>query len=77
MYTFKDTRDPYEILPQLAGFAVRARYMQLRTAESNSRIAKDFRYEEIIPFLQECDFQRQIWSRVGTLIKDDWEMAKG
>lgn len=77
MYQFKTTRDPNQILPIISGFSVRARYMQLRTASSNSRVAKDFRYEEIMPFLQECEFQRQTWSRVGTLIKDDWEMAKG
>lgn len=77
MYKFKELADPHEILIKLSGFSVRARYMHQVTGASNSREAKDFRYEEIIPFLQECEYQRQIWSRIGTLIKDEWEMSKG
>jgi hypothetical protein len=77
MYKFKDIQDPREILPMIAAFSVRARYMSSVMASSDNREVKDFRYNEIIPFLQEAEFQRQLWSRMGTLIRDEWEMAKG
>jgi hypothetical protein len=51
--------------------------MSMITASQENRKLKDFRYEEILPFIQEADFQYKIWSRVGTLIKDEWDMAKG
>ena len=77
MYNFRQVGDPKEILIQLAAFSVRARYMSNVTASSDNRKLKDFRYEEIIPFIQEAEFQRQVWSRVGSLIRDEWDMAKG
>jgi hypothetical protein len=77
MYDFSKLRDPKEILIKLAAFSVRARYMSNVSASTDNRKLKDFRYEEIIPFLQETEFQRQTWSRVGTLIKDEWDMARG
>jgi hypothetical protein len=78
MYEFKKIKDPIVILPMISGFSVRARYIAaVAAASSQSRAIKDFRYEEVLPFLTEADNQRQLWSRVGTLIKDEWEMAKG
>jgi hypothetical protein len=77
MWTFQDIQDPKEILPMISAFSVRARFMSSAMAPKESRKAKDFRYEEIIPFLNECVFQDKIWSRMGTLVKDEWDMAKG
>ena len=78
MSEFNKLRDPVEILIKLSGYSVRARYMSsVAAASGDNREIREFRFEEIIPFLQEAEFQRQVWSRVGTLIKDEWEMSKG
>lgn len=77
MYEFKDLGDPHEILKILSGFSARARYICGLASTSNNRSIRDFKFEEATPFLQECEYQRQIWSRVGTLIKDEWDMTRG
>ena len=77
MYNFRNLADPQQILTRLSSMSSRARYMSIVTASQENRKLKDFRYEEILPFIQEADFQYKIWSRVGTLIKDEWDMAKG
>jgi|JI9StandDraft_1071089.scaffolds.fasta_scaffold01623_18 hypothetical protein len=77
MGQFRENGDPRDILPILSGFSARARFMSSKLAPYQSRDSRDFRFEEVHPFIAECEFQRQTWSRIGTLIKDDWDMSKG
>lgn len=78
MYKFRErSSDPKEILIEIASFSIRARYMCAICAQYDNRKMKDFKFEEALPFLQEAEFQRQTWSRIGSLIKDEWDMAKG
>lgn len=78
MYKFRElAENPREVLMQLSAYSVRARYMSAKCSQYDNRKLRDFKYEEAIPFLQEAEFQRQTWSRIGTLIKDEWDMSKG
>lgn len=78
MYQFRELAgNPREVLMQLSAYSIRARYMAAVCSQHDNRKLRDFKFEEVIPFLQEAEFQRQTWSRIGTLIKDEWDMAKG
>lgn len=75
MFEFSKNDDPLDALRKLSAMGSRARYMQAITSRSGSRFAKSFHYDEVNPFLDEVEMQFKIWSRVATLLKDEWEMT--
>lgn len=77
MGKFEQVDDPLYILKQISGFSARASYMNNLCASSKNRDLNEFKQNEIAPFLKEADFQFRIWSRVGALKTNEWEMAKG
>lgn len=77
MFGFKELGDPYEILRNLSAFSARASYMRSLCVRSKNREVMNFRQDELDPFIKETELQFRIWSRVGALVKDSWEMSKG
>ena len=77
MGTFKELDDPLRILKMISGYSARATYMNNKCASSNNRGLNEFKIDELTPFLKEADFQFRIWSRVGALKTNEWEIARG
>jgi hypothetical protein len=77
MGEFGNLDDPSRILKKLSGFSARATYMNNLIGSSKNRLLNDFKFEEIVPFLKETDFQFKIWSRVASINTSEWEMSKG
>lgn len=75
MYRFSEIADPLAILKKLSSMGARVRYMQFKLSRAGSRTAKNVLFDEINPFLEEVDLQFRIWSRVGALMKDEWEQT--
>lgn len=76
MFQFSDIEDPLYNLKRLSTMGARARYFQTVSSRSGNRTMKNFHYDEVVPFLEEVDFQYRTWSRIGSLAKDEWEMTQ-
>jgi hypothetical protein len=76
MGRFKDFEFPIEILRKLSAFSARARYIHNQIGSSKNRVLRDFKYEEVIPFLNEAEFQFKVWSRVVSINNLEWDMTK-
>lgn len=66
-----------EIFKDLAGFTARFSHIRSQIVRVESRNWQNFRTKEVDPFLDECDRQFKIWSRVFSVKTLDWEMTKG
>jgi len=65
-----------EIMKSLSGMSARAAYMRHVAAKHSSRAMKDSVKEEIDPFLKEVSQQFQIWSRIETVRKNEWDQSR-
>lgn len=77
MSKFCDLSDSYVILRKLSAFSARATYMNNLIGSSKNKQLTDFKFNEIISFLKECEFQFKIWSRMASIQVSEWEMTKG
>lgn len=77
MADFTNVNDPHAILKKLSAFSARATYMNNLIGSSKNRQLSEFKYEEIVPFLKENEFQFKVWSRIASITTSEWEMSKG
>ena len=77
MHQFSTIDDPGVILRKLSGFSARATFMNNLIGSSKNRLMTEFKFDEIIPFLKENEFQFKIWSRIASIHTSEWEMSKG
>jgi hypothetical protein len=77
MADFSNLNDSYIILRKISGFSARATYMNNLIGSSKNRQLTEFKFNEIVPFLKESEFQFKIWSRVASIHASEWEMTKG
>jgi hypothetical protein len=77
MSEFRNIDDSNIILKKISAFSSRATYMNNLIGSSKNRQLTEFRFNEIIPFLKETEFQFKIWSRVASIHASEWEMTKG
>jgi hypothetical protein len=77
MYGFREENNPIEIMKKLSAFSSRVSYMRNVAIRSSNKQVQSFRLEEIDPFLRETEFQFKVWSRVSSVVAQEWEMAKG
>lgn len=77
MYHFREENDPIGIMKKLSAFSSRVSYMRNVAIRSNNKMVQSFRLEEIDPFLRESDFQFKVWSRISSVMAQEWDMAKG
>jgi len=68
--------DPLYIMKRLSACTARASWMRNKLVRSGARNAKAFLSGEIDPFITECDRQFRTWSRVGALLRDEFEMTR-
>lgn len=66
-----------EVMVLLSGWHARATVMRAQASRSESRRANAFRTQEVDPFIEACDFQFRIWSRVQAFDSDEMRMARG
>lgn len=78
MFEFSQSDDSnIFILKKLSAFSARATYMNNLIGSSKNRQLTEFKFDEIIPFLKENEFQFKVWSRVASVNASEWEMTKG
>ena len=77
MADFGNVNDPNYILKKLSAFSARATYMNNLIGSSKNRQLTEFKFDEIVPFLKENEFQFKVWSRVASITTSEWEMSKG
>lgn len=68
------TRD---VMVFLSSWHARATVMRAQAVRSESRRANAFRTQEVDPFIEACDFQFRLWSRVQAFDSDEMRMARG
>lgn len=69
--------DPAEVMMKLSSFSARASEMRAQLIRVDSRRSTAFRTREVDPFLEECDRQFKIHSRLQSFRELDWKMAGG
>lgn len=67
--------EPDEIFVALSGFTSRASEIRSRLVRVESRSNQAFRTREIDPFLEECDRQFKLWSRVVSVQSIEAELS--
>lgn len=76
MQDFKNC-EPDEIFMSLSAWTSRASHMRSMIHRSQSKIQQAFRTKQVDPFIDECDRQFKIWSRVFSVQTLDWNMQRG
>jgi hypothetical protein len=69
--------DPGEVLLSLSSWHARAFEMRTRIQRSSSRRADAFRTRQLDPFMDACEFQFKIHSRLHSVRQFDWDLSKG
>lgn len=69
--------DPPEVLLNLSSWHARALEMRSNIMRSGSNRANGFRTKELDPFLEGCEFQFRVHSRLLTIRQHEWDLAKG
>jgi hypothetical protein len=76
MQTFPSLRID-EILVTLSSFSARMNYIRTQIVRSENRMMGSFRTKEIDPFIEECDRQFKIFSRLMSLQSMEYDMLRG
>lgn len=71
------TMEPDEVLIALSAFSARASEVRVLLWRDGSRLAQKMRTEEMDPFIDECDRQFKVHSRLQTIRELDWRMTGG
>lgn len=67
--------EPDEIFMALAGFSARVSEIRTRLVRMQTRISQAFRTQEVDPFINECDRQFKLWSRVQAVREMDFKLS--
>ena len=69
--------EPDQIFMALSAYSARMGELRLQLVRRDSRRCTSLRCKEVDPFIEECDRQFKIWSRIVATRTMDWEMTKG
>lgn len=69
--------DTDEVMRALSAMAARAAEIRLFCVRDNGAKANAFRTKEIDPFLDQCDFQFKVHSRIQSVREMEFRMAGG
>lgn len=69
--------DLAEILMQLAAFTAYGSELRGQIQRADTRRLQAFRTKELDPFIDECDRQFKVWSRVQSVRQMEWDTSKG
>lgn len=67
--------EPDDIFRNLSAWTARVSFIRGQIVRSESKVWAAFRTKEIDFFLQECDRQFKLWSRVFSVSSLDWQLA--
>jgi len=71
-------RQPEEIFVTISALTARASQIRNELVRRlDDRYLQNFRTKEVDPFLDECDRQFKIWSRVFSSRQLDWDISRG
>lgn len=76
MRQFSDL-DVTEIFMAIAAFSARACEIRSNLGRNESRRAAAFRTREIDPFLEACEFQFKVWSRLQSVRQMEVDLSRG
>lgn len=69
--------EPDEVFRELSAMSARVSEIRGYLVRSQTRLANTFRTQEIDFFLQECDRQFKLYSRIMAIRTLDWEISRG
>lgn len=69
--------DPSDIFMRLAAFSARASEIRTQVQRTDNRRLTAFRTKELDPFLQACEFQFKVWSRVHAVRDMEFRLSGG
>lgn len=69
--------EPRDVFMHLSSWHARAAVIRASTYESESRRASAFRSHEVDPFLDACDFQFRLWSRIQATTETEVRLTRG
>lgn len=76
MKEFNDL-DPIEVLQSLSSFSARASEVRSVLQRVDSKRSFALRTKHIDPFIEECDRQFKVHSRIQTIRETDYKLARG
>lgn len=76
MRSFPDM-DPIDTMTALSAFTSRASQIRTNLIRAEDKQQQLFRTRELDPFINECDRQFKIWSRLLSARKLEWETSRG
>lgn len=68
---------PDDIFLKLSAWTARASHIRSQINRSESKVLQNFRIKQIDPFLEECDRQFKLWSRIAAVQSLDWNLQRG
>lgn len=71
------TLEPDQILMALSAYSARMGEIRLQLVRRDTRKSTALRCKEVDPFLEACEFQFKIWSRIVTTKTMELEMTRG
>ena len=69
--------DPTMAFMKLSAFSARASEIRSIIMEVQSKQGESFRLRQIDPFINECDRQFKVHSRIQAIRQQEWDMSKG
>lgn len=69
--------EPDQVMLQLSAFSARASEIRTHLSRSDGRLSNAFRTREIEPFIDECDRQFKLHSRILSQRELDWRISAG
>lgn len=76
MQEFSEIRDVEIILRKLSAYSSRAGYMHFATVRSPNQQVNNFRTKEVDKFLEGCEMQFRIFSRIAAVNKMEMETIR-
>lgn len=70
-------RDPSDVFQRIAGWAARVSDIRATVYRDESRRSTAFRTRDIDPFLDQCDFQFKVWSRIQAVREMEYKLTGG
>jgi len=72
-----ENMDPIDILGRISAFTSRASQVRFNLIKTENKTIQNFRTKELDPFINECDRQFKIWSRLLSAYQLEWETSRG
>lgn len=68
--------DPQTVLRTISVWLSRTGFIRFNLKQSGSKSAEIFRVNTVDPFRADADQQFKIWSRISSIMKEEWEISR-